>query len=163
LPVRIASSTPGVDPVGSDDVTGLAQPASDVRRPVGDPQGVPPAVFGFKQGQLRAGVRPLAAGEDPHRRRPGGELIPGRFFAKQPGQLCDVRLLNSEGPMRAAGAHAGVIGTGHADLAPAASREGWNRQSRACTAGRLCRNASATTCSGDLAALRGLCCIRART
>src|SRR5450755_928528 len=63
---------PGVDPVGGVDVGGLAEPASGVGEPVRGPQGVPPAVPGLEQGQLRAGMRPLPAREDPHRRGPVG-------------------------------------------------------------------------------------------
>src|SRR5258708_16170741 len=67
---------PGVDPVGGVDVGGLPEPAPGVRAPVGDPQAVPPAVLGLEQGQLRAGVRPLAAGEHPPRARPSPPLAP---------------------------------------------------------------------------------------
>ena len=78
---------PGVDAVGGVDVGQLAAPAGCAGGQVGDPQGVPPAVGGLEQGQLGAGVRALAAGEDPHRRGPDGELVPGWAFAQQGGQL----------------------------------------------------------------------------
>jgi hypothetical protein len=80
---------PGVHPVGGVDVGGLAQPAFRRGRAVGGPQRVPPSVLGLEQGQLRSGVRPFPAGEDPHRGGPAGELIPGRAFAQQRGQLGD--------------------------------------------------------------------------
>ncbi len=80
------------------------------------PQGVPPAVFGLEQGELRAGVRPLAAGEDPHRRGPAGQLVPAPV-PEQRGQLGDVRFLDPAPPVRAPGARAGAVGAALADLA----------------------------------------------
>jgi hypothetical protein len=62
---------PGVDPVCGVDVGQLGAPAAEAGGHVRDVQAVTPAVFGLEQGQLRAGVGPLAAGEDPHGRRPG--------------------------------------------------------------------------------------------
>ena len=71
---------PCVNAVGGVDVGSLAHPALGVRGPAGDPQGVPPAVCGLEQGELRAGMRPLAAGEDPHS---GGPARPaGRRAAR---------------------------------------------------------------------------------
>jgi Domain of unknown function (DUF5753) len=64
----------GMDPVRGVDVGQLGPPAPQGGGHVGDVQGVPPAVGCLEQGQLRAGVRPLAAGEDPHGRRPEREL-----------------------------------------------------------------------------------------
>ena len=40
-------------------------------------------------GVLRAGMRSLAAIEDPHRRGPADQLVPVRAFAQLPGQLGD--------------------------------------------------------------------------
>ena len=80
-----------------------------------------PAVGGLEQGQLRAGVRPLAAGEDPHGLGPALELVAVRPFA-QPGQLGDVRFLYPAGPVRAARVRAGAVGAALADLAPAVDR-----------------------------------------
>jgi len=57
---------PGVNPVGSVDVGALAAPAPCARGQVRRPQGVPPSVLGLEQGELRAGMRALAAGEDPY-------------------------------------------------------------------------------------------------
>jgi len=109
----------GLDPVGGVDVGVLAQPALGGGGPVGGPQAIPPAVFGLEQGQLRAGMRPLTAGEDPHRRGPCLQLVPGRPLAQQPGQLGDVRFLDPARPVRARLAAAGVIGAPLADLAAA--------------------------------------------
>src|SRR6266487_2693878 len=64
----------GVDAVGGVDVGALAAPAPGRGGQVGDPQGVAPAAGCLQQGQLGAGVGPLAAGEDPHRIRPALEL-----------------------------------------------------------------------------------------
>ena len=107
----------GVDAVRGVDVGALAAPAPGRGGQVRHPQGVAPAVGGLEQGQLRAGVRPLAAGEDPHRLRPALELIAVRALAQQPGQLRDVRFLD---PALAVGAPlvpAGIIGAALADLA----------------------------------------------
>ena len=49
----------GLDPVGGVEVGVLSQPAPGGGGPVGGPQGVPPAVLGLEQGQLRAGMRPV--------------------------------------------------------------------------------------------------------
>src|SRR5271165_6891410 len=86
-------------------------PASDVSLvtgPAGGPQAVAPGVFGFEQGQLLAGVRPLAAGEDPHR---GWAALEPPGPAQQPGQLGDVRFLDPAGPVRAAVAAADAVRT----------------------------------------------------
>src|ERR1700761_232339 len=55
---------PGVDPVGGVGVSTLAAPASGAVGQVRGPQRVAPAAGGLEQGQLGAGVRALAAGED---------------------------------------------------------------------------------------------------
>ena len=123
FPVRIASSTLGLDPVGGIDVSVLAQPAFGAGGPVRGPKGVPPAVPGLEQGQLRAGMRPLAAREDAHRGGPGPQLVPGRSFAEQPGQLGDVRFLDPARPVRAARIGAGLIGAALADLAARVDRD----------------------------------------
>jgi DDE superfamily endonuclease len=112
---------PGLDPVGGVDVGGLAQPARGGGGPVGGPQAVPPAVCGLEQGQLRARVRPLTAGEDPHRGRPAAELISAGPFAQQLGQLGDVRFLDPAGPVRTLVVAAGVIGAALAPLFTAPS------------------------------------------
>jgi hypothetical protein len=83
----------GVDAVRGVDIGALAAPAPGRGGQVRHPQGVAPAV-GLEQGQLRARVRALAAGEDPHRLRPALELIAVRALAQQPGQLRDVRFLD---------------------------------------------------------------------
>ena len=57
----------GVDAVRGVEVGALAAPAPGRGGQVRHPQGVAPAVGCLEQGQLRAGVRPLAAGEDPRR------------------------------------------------------------------------------------------------
>ena len=44
----------GVDPVRGINVGALAAPPFRAGGPVGDPQGVPPAVLGLEKGQLRA-------------------------------------------------------------------------------------------------------------
>ncbi len=72
---------PGVDPVGRINVIRLPGPAPGAGGPAGSPQAVPPAVPGPGQREPRAGVRPLAAREDPHRGGPGPELA----SAQQPG------------------------------------------------------------------------------
>lgn len=69
FPVRDGVSGPGMHPVSGINVGGLAQLARGGGGPVGDPERVPPAVFGLEQGELGAGVRALAAGKDPHRQR----------------------------------------------------------------------------------------------
>jgi hypothetical protein len=99
-----------MDPVGGVDVGGLAAPAGGAFGQVGDPQAVAPAVGGFEEGQLGAGVGPLAAGEDSHRGRPAGELVTGWAVAQQRGQLGDVGLFD---PARVVGAPpvgAGLVG-----------------------------------------------------
>jgi hypothetical protein len=80
------------------------------------PQRVAPPVGGLEQGQLGAGVRALGAGEDPHRLRPGLQLVAAGALAKQPGQLDDVRFFYPAGRVRATRALAGVIGAALADL-----------------------------------------------
>ena len=55
-------------------------------------------------------MRPLPAGEDPHRRRPAVQLVPVRAFAQQPGQLGDVRFFGPAPSMRAGPVRAGGSG-----------------------------------------------------
>jgi hypothetical protein len=85
----------GVDAVRGVDVGAVPAPAFGGSGRVCCPQAVPPAVAGPEQGRLGARMRPLAAREDAHGHGPGGKLVPGRAFAQQPGQLGDVRLLDS--------------------------------------------------------------------
>ena len=114
---------PGLDPVRGVEVGVLAQPPFRAGGPVRGPQGIPPAVPGLEQGQLRARMRPLAAREDPHRRGPGPQLVPARAAAQQPGQLSDVRFLDPARPVRTARIGAGVIGAALADLAARVDRD----------------------------------------
>ena len=103
--------------MGGVDVGALAAPAFRGGGQVGDPQTVAPAAGGLEQGQLRAGVRPLAAGEDPHGRGPALELVAAGSLAQQPGQLGDVRFLDPAGPVGAALVRAGPVSAALADLA----------------------------------------------
>ena len=114
---------PGMDPVGGVDVGVLPPPAFRRLRQVGHPQLVAVAVLVLEQGQFRAGVGPLAAGEDTHRGGPAAELITGRARAQQPGQLGDVRFLDPARPVPAAGVLAGAIGAALADLAAVIERD----------------------------------------
>src|SRR6266480_2363390 len=66
----------GVDPVACVDVGALAAPAPRVLWQVRRPQGVTPPVFRLEQGELRSGVRTLAAGEGPQRLRAGLQPVP---------------------------------------------------------------------------------------
>src|SRR3984957_2629939 len=77
----------GVDAVGGVGVGALASPASRVSGEIRGPERVAPAVGRLEQGELGAGVGPLAAGEDPHRLRPAFQLVAVRALAQQPGQL----------------------------------------------------------------------------
>ena len=72
-----------MDPVGGVDLGQLAAPAAGLPGQVGDPQRVPPAVFGLEQGQLRAGVRALAAANMRIFAGHAIELIPAGAFAQQ--------------------------------------------------------------------------------
>jgi len=85
--------------------------------------GVPPAVPGLEQGQLGARVRAFAAGEDPHALWPGGQLVPARTFAQQPGQLGNVRFLDQAPRMAAAAVRAGLIGAALPDLTAVIDRD----------------------------------------
>ena len=114
---------PGLDPVRGVDIGVLPQPALGGGGPVRHPQRVPPAVPGFEQGQLGAGMRPLAAREHAHRGGPGLELVPVRSRAQQPGQLGDVGFLDPAAPVRAGDVRAGVIGAALADLPAAVDGE----------------------------------------
>ena len=107
---------PGVHAVGGVDAGHLTAPVGCAGGQVGDPQGVPPAVCGFEQGQLGAGMWVLAAGKDPHGGGPGGELVPGRALAQQGGQLTDVSFLDPALTVAAATVGAGVISAALADL-----------------------------------------------
>jgi hypothetical protein len=73
----------GVEPVGGVDVGRVGAPAPPGGGQVGDPQAVPPAVFGLEQGQLGARMRALAAGEDAHRGGPAVELVTAGAFARR--------------------------------------------------------------------------------
>jgi hypothetical protein len=91
----------GVDAVGGVGVGALAAPAPRLRGEVRGPQRVAPPVGCLEQGQLRAGVGPLAAGEDPNALRPGFQLVAAGSLAQQCGQLGDVRFLGiPAGPAR---------------------------------------------------------------
>ena len=107
----------GVDAVRGVNVCALAPPAPGRGGQVGDPQGVALAVGGLQQGQLRAGMRALAAGEDPHRLGPALHLVAVRAFPQQPGQLGDVRFFHPAFAVGAARVPAGIIGAALADLA----------------------------------------------
>jgi hypothetical protein len=106
-----------VHPVSGVNVGGLAQPAGGGRGPVGHPRAVPPAVVGLEQGELGAGVRALAAGEDPRLVRPRAELVPGGPFAQQAGQLGDVRCFDPAPAVGAAPVAARLVGAALAGLA----------------------------------------------
>jgi hypothetical protein len=58
------------------DIRVLAQPSFRGGGPVRHPQAVPSAVLSLEQRELRAGMRPFPAREDPHVLRPALELIP---------------------------------------------------------------------------------------
>ena len=62
-------------------------------------------------------MRPLPAGENPHRRRPAVQLVPVRAFAQQPGQLSDVGFLDPAPRMPAGPVRAGGSGPALAHLA----------------------------------------------
>ena len=106
-------------PVRGVDVGRVRPPAPQLCWQVGDPQGVPPAVPVFEQGELRARVRPLAAGKYPHRRWPGGELVPAGTLAEQAGELGDVGFLDPAPLVGAPGVTAGAVSTPLAHLAAA--------------------------------------------
>ena len=84
----------GAAAVRGVDVGALAAPALRRGGQVGDPPAVAPAAGGLEEGQLRVGVRALAAGEDAHGLGPALELVAAGSFAQQPGQLGDVRFLD---------------------------------------------------------------------
>jgi hypothetical protein len=84
---------------------------------------VTPAVLVPGQGQFRAGVRALAAGEDPHALGPAFQPVTGGTAAQQPGQLGDVGFLDPAGPVPALDAAAGAVGTAFADLAAVIDRD----------------------------------------
>ena len=69
-------------------------------------------------------MRALAAGEDAHGGGPAVELVGGRAFAQQPGQLGDVGFLHPAGAVRAPVVSAGVIGAAFAGLAAVIDRSG---------------------------------------
>ena len=108
---------PGVDAVAGVDAGVLPAPALGGGGQAGDPQLVAVAVLVLEQAEFGAGVRALAAGEDPHRRGPVLQLVPVRAFTQQPGQLGDVRFLDPAAAVPAAGARAGAVGAALADLA----------------------------------------------
>src|SRR5437773_1126373 len=79
-------------------------------------------------------MRALTAGEDPHLGGPPGQLVPGRAFAQQPGQLGDVRLFDPAPAVPAVQVAAGALGAPLADLAalidgdlPGLGRDGGDR------------------------------------
>ena len=104
--------------MGGVDVGVLATPAPGRRGEVGGPKGVPPAVGGLEQGELCAGVRPLAAGEDAHRSRPAGEFVPASV-AQQGGELGDLGFLDPAFAVPALAVRARGISAALADLAAA--------------------------------------------
>ena len=110
LPGADAVLNPRVHPVGGVDVAQLGAPAAQPGGHVRYPQGVTPAVPGLEQDQLGTRMRPLTAGEDPHRLRPAVQLIPVRPLAQQSGQLSDVRFFHPAPSMRAGPVRAGAIG-----------------------------------------------------
>ena len=112
----------GVDPVACVDVGALAAPAPGVLGQVRRPEAVAPAVAGLEQGELRAGVRPLAAGEDLHRLGPCLELVAVRPPAQEAGQLGDVGFFDPAGPAPAPLVRAGFLCPALADLAAGVDR-----------------------------------------
>jgi hypothetical protein len=78
---------------------------------------------GLEQGELGAGVRPLAAGEDAHRSGPAVQLVSCRGLAQQAGQLGDVRFFDPAPAVPAATVAAGLIGAALADLAADIDRD----------------------------------------
>ena len=101
---------PGMHPVSRVEVGGSGAPTrrlvgkvvthSEYRQPSST----------SNQAQLDTPVGALAAGEDPHARRPAGELVCARALAQQPGQLGDVRLLTPAPLMPTPAVLAGVLG-----------------------------------------------------
>lgn len=89
-PPRAAFPSPCEILLGELLAVGWLPPAFRGCGPVGDPQAVAPAVCGLEQGELGAGVRPLAAGENLHRLGPAGQLVSAGALAQQRGQLGDV-------------------------------------------------------------------------
>jgi hypothetical protein len=82
----LAAADPGLGSVAGSGELGLAA------RGAGGGDLVPLALVLFEQGQLRAGVRVLAADQDPHVRRPLREPVAAGGAAQQPGQLRDLRV-----------------------------------------------------------------------
>ena len=130
---------PGMHPVDGVDVGVLAPPAARGGGQVGYPQRVAPAVFSFEQGELRAGVRPLTAGEQAHARGPAGQLVPSGALAQQAGQLGDVRFFDPAPAVGAFHVAARAIGAALADFTvgidcdlPAPRRDGGDRGPLAC-------------------------------
>ena len=113
---------PGVDPVGGIDVGQVGAPAPQVSGQVGNPQRVPPPVFGLEQGELGAGMGALTAGEDAHGGRPAVELVTAGTLAQQPGQLCHVGFFHPALAVAAAAVSARVAGAALADLAAVTDR-----------------------------------------
>jgi len=104
-------------PVGGIGVGRVGPPPPDGIREVGDPQAVPPTAGGPEQGQLRAGVGPLAAGEDPHPLGPAGQLVVIGVRPQDSGQLGDAPLLDPAPLMCALTVTAGVLGAALTHLA----------------------------------------------
>src|SRR5260370_6166815 len=88
----------GVDPVACVDVGALAAPAPRVLRQVRRPQGVTPPVFRLEQGELRSGMRTLAAGQKPPPLSPGPPPVPRPAPSHPPPQLAVARLFYSPTP-----------------------------------------------------------------
>ena len=84
-------------------------------------------------------MRPLTAGENPHRRRPAVQLVSVRAFAQQPGQLGDVGFFGPAPCMPAGPVRAGVTGPAFAHLAALIDRDlpglRWDEPDRVAFAG----------------------------
>src|SRR5258707_2674911 len=88
-------------PVSSVDVAQLGPPAAQPGGHVRCPEGVAPAVLGFEQAQLGAGMRPLTAGRDPHSRRPARPPGSPRAPAPRPPPVRDLGVLHPAPPLPA--------------------------------------------------------------
>jgi hypothetical protein len=90
---------------------------------IGHPPAVALAVGCLGEGELRAGMRPLTADQDPHRRRPAGELVPRGALPQQLGQLSDLGFLCPAAAVPAVRAGAGPDGAALADLSVPGDRQ----------------------------------------
>jgi hypothetical protein len=86
----LAAADPGLDS-GLGAVAGFEE-LDLAARGAGGGDLVPLALVLLEQRQLRAGVRVLAADQDPHVRGPLREAVPAGRVAQQPGQLRDLRV-----------------------------------------------------------------------